>query len=448
MVGENRHDKQATVIPTGKISTLILIMCTSFANGVWAQQLKIPKIAITPEPVGSGARALGQSAFIAVVDDATAASWNPAGLINLENPEASVVGAWRTVTKDYTVFDGTEPIDQDNWHSSQINFMSYAYPIRTSNINAVISVNYHQVYNFDVEFNDSITFDDPSLGTVLGQFTGKSEGAVSAYTVAGGLSIPSCPQLTIGGGVNWYRHSLFDGYAWRSSRTGKAKFSLPGVPDLEFTETETFDNFSAYNFTLGALWDAYEKQENLLSVGVVFHTPYTAKVDRELVSVQSFDGILVGQYHSSSDVEIDFPLSLGAGLNYRFTDRFSMAFDTEWKQWSRYKLKYGDTTWESPIDEDTLAFRLGGEYLSFLDYRQWVLAYRAGAFYEPRPAANEPELLPVYGLSGGFGWTIREQLSLDFAYQHRWAEQELSNVDYKINEDFFVISLILYFPNE
>ena len=37
-----------------------------------------------PLPVGSGARALGQGgAFIAVADDATAASWNPGALMTL-----------------------------------------------------------------------------------------------------------------------------------------------------------------------------------------------------------------------------------------------------------------------------------------------------------------------------------------------------------------------------
>jgi hypothetical protein len=37
--------------------------------------------AFSPNPVGSGARALGFGAFIAVADDATAASWNPGGLV-------------------------------------------------------------------------------------------------------------------------------------------------------------------------------------------------------------------------------------------------------------------------------------------------------------------------------------------------------------------------------
>jgi len=41
---------------------------------------------------GSGARAAGMgNAFIAVSDDGTAASWNPAGLSQLRRPELSVV---------------------------------------------------------------------------------------------------------------------------------------------------------------------------------------------------------------------------------------------------------------------------------------------------------------------------------------------------------------------
>ena len=45
-----------------------------------------------PSPVGSGARALGMGgAFIAIADDATAASWNPGGLTQLERPELSLV---------------------------------------------------------------------------------------------------------------------------------------------------------------------------------------------------------------------------------------------------------------------------------------------------------------------------------------------------------------------
>ncbi len=50
----------------------------------------------SPNPVGSGARALGiGSSFIATAADASAASWNPAGLIALEQPEASLVFSYK-----------------------------------------------------------------------------------------------------------------------------------------------------------------------------------------------------------------------------------------------------------------------------------------------------------------------------------------------------------------
>ncbi len=55
------------------------------------QRVEFPS---SPNPVGSGARALGMAgAFIAIADDATAASWNPGGLAELERPEVAVVGA-------------------------------------------------------------------------------------------------------------------------------------------------------------------------------------------------------------------------------------------------------------------------------------------------------------------------------------------------------------------
>ncbi len=61
------------------------------ATPAWAQRVSEPSLfaGIT----GSGARALGMAgAFTAIADDATAASWNPAGLCVLERPEASLVG--------------------------------------------------------------------------------------------------------------------------------------------------------------------------------------------------------------------------------------------------------------------------------------------------------------------------------------------------------------------
>jgi hypothetical protein len=339
-------------------------------------------------------------------------------------------------SKDYSPADPSVLIDRDHWSESEINFMSYAQPIEIGNTDVVISVNYHQVYDFGVEYNglliDSMT---------LTELKGKSEGAVSAYSLAGGLSMPSYPKITIGASFNWYTQSLFNDYAWKVKQTWTASWlSLPFPPSFG-ESTDTFDDFRGHNFTFGLLWDAYEKQENLLTLGLVYHTPFTAKMDRELV-VTTSSGTIFGR----QDLDIDFPASLGAGANYRISDTFSVAFDVEWKEWSKFKQNYADGTPTSPYDKDTVAYRLGAEHLTFFKgARESVLACRGGLFYEPRPVSNDPDPLKVYGLSAGLGWTVKDRFSLDFAYQFRWGEQDLGNFDYDYKEQLFVASLIIYF---
>src|SRR2546421_11802130 len=80
----------------------LAVLCLMWPSTLIAQTLPFglslpPSInfATSPSPVGSGARAQGKAlAFIGVADDATAASHNPAGLVQLERPEDSIVGSY------------------------------------------------------------------------------------------------------------------------------------------------------------------------------------------------------------------------------------------------------------------------------------------------------------------------------------------------------------------
>jgi long-subunit fatty acid transport protein len=448
MMRENLYNKQMMLLPDKRTHTLIFIACASFTRVVYAQPpyptfptLTFP---LRPEPVGSGARALGQSAFIAVADDATAASWNPAGLRSLETPETSFVGAWRTTTKDYSQEDDNLRFNTDRWKESQINFMSYAQPIMVGNTHVGISVNYHQVYDFGMEYNkteiDEISFYG---GTRMYQVEGKSEGAVAAYSLAGGLSIPSYPEIAIGASFNWYTQSLSNSYTWQAKTFQMFSFSYPDWPSFGpflSEREETYDNFRGHNFTFGILWDVYEKRGNMLTLGLVYHTPFTAKLDRKEVYIDPWNSFDLPQYN----VEIDFPPSLGAGVNYRISDTLSVAFDVEWKEWSKLKQEI-EAGWSfSPFNSDTVTYRLGGEHLTFSKGGTSVLAYRAGLFYEEFPAPySDP--MPVYGPSVGLGWTVKEQFSLDFAYQFRRGEQDDDYYDYEIREHFLVGSFVKYF---
>lgn len=426
-----------TLLPDKRTLTLIFIVCVSLAHVVYAQEYIV--FPIKAEPVGSGARALGQSAFIAVADDATAASWNPAGLRSLESPEISFVGAWRTTTKDYSPAGYSISAGSDHWSGAQINFMSYAQPMVIGNAKMGVSVNYHQVYDFGSKSNFANAF-----GPFLVEMEGDTEGAVAAYSLAGGLSMPSYPEIAIGASFNWYTQSLFNSYTWQTKT--KETFSI-STPILSYTAavfegTETYDDFRGHNFTFGILWNLYERHGNMLTLGLVYHTPFTANVDQEIVYTGTINPD-VSLWQDSKD--IDFPQSLGAGANYRISDTLSVAFDVEWKEWSKleYKGASGEST--SPFNSDTMAYRLGAQHLTFSEGAESMLAYRAGLFYEQLPISDVPDPLPVYGPSLGLGWIVREQFSLDFAYQFRRGKLDEDNLAYDTREHFLVGSFIKYF---
>ncbi|MBN2685261.1 MAG: outer membrane protein transport protein [Pontiellaceae bacterium] len=113
-----------------------------------------PAIFAAPLPTGSGARALGQGgAFTAVADDATAASWNPAGLVQLEYPEFSVVYRGGIRGDDYQSRNRRLEAGSDDYASRELNYLSAVYPYAVRDRNAVFSLNYQETYDFTQQFS-------------------------------------------------------------------------------------------------------------------------------------------------------------------------------------------------------------------------------------------------------------------------------------------------------
>jgi len=100
------------------------------------------EIPSSPNPVGSGARALGMGgAFISIADDATSASWNPGGLIQLEKPEISVVLGYISRGEDNTFANNPEASASHNIDNYNLNYLSAAYPFNVAGYNMIISLN-------------------------------------------------------------------------------------------------------------------------------------------------------------------------------------------------------------------------------------------------------------------------------------------------------------------
>ncbi|HBA84750.1 MAG TPA: hypothetical protein DCZ95_11705 [Verrucomicrobia bacterium] len=112
-----------------------------------------PSIFSAPLPSGSGARALGTAgAFTALADDATAASWNPGGLTQLETPEFSYVLRGSRESQQHRSSSSSFQTDGDEFDALHLNYMSIAYPFRWLQRNWVASFNYQESYDFTQQF--------------------------------------------------------------------------------------------------------------------------------------------------------------------------------------------------------------------------------------------------------------------------------------------------------
>lgn len=415
-----------------------------------------PTINATPLPVGSGARAIGQGgAFIAVADDATAASWNPGALIQLEKPELSLVGSFLSTQQDFDPGDTGYTLGDEGVSRGDMNYASVAYPFRILDKNFVAALNYQQIYDFhmNLDFNRKIK-DTTSPEIDLNQVIDfKSDGGVGALTPA--ISMLALPTLSIGVAVNFFTDEFFNNYAWKETTRTRAVGKLAST-DLEttFDTDRTYKNFQAVNVTTGLLWDVWEKEEKLLTFGAVFKSPFTAKVDRitDSTSELYFEGVFIGgvTLHDREHFELNFPMSVGVGFGFRYNDALSFSTDIVWTDWSAYIQKSATTGEKSyplgGIAQDTYAVKCGTEYLLF--GQKTIVPLRGGLFYDPRPSQNNP--VDVYGFSVGSG-IVFKRFSIDSAYQFRWADNVdgkdfgLEGTHFDLTEQMFLASIIVYF---
>ncbi|MCK4488555.1 MAG: outer membrane protein transport protein, partial [Desulfobacterales bacterium] len=308
-------------------------------------------VSSSPNPVGSGARAVGMGgAFIAIADDATAASWNPAGLIQLEKPELSIVGAYFERREEFSSavhpeIDNTGEVDDVN-----INYFSAAYPFRFHR-NMVVSVNYQRLYEFDRSFDYS--FDYSSLGVNLTQRKHfKQNGYVGALGLAYAIEIT--PRLSLGATLNIWTDDLFWDNGWEETFTEHGVGTVSGNPvTIDTHYTDKYSDFSGVNANFGLLWNMKEH----LTLGAVVKTPFDADIRHDYRFTQTSvfgppnPAIVTPLPESTSeDVELRMPLSYGIGLAWRVSDALSFDLDVYRTHWSDYILTDSQGNELSPID--------------------------------------------------------------------------------------------------
>jgi len=426
---------------------IVYVILISTAN---CQNAQFIDIMGSPNPVGSGARALGMGgAYIGIADDATAASWNPGCLIQLWNKEISfsISHNLRNDSPQYPdtfMSSGEYSIDLFD-----LNYLSVAYPFSIDGRHMIMSLNYQTLYDF-YQTHHSHYYSKEISGGLEGWWTEQlnKKGYLKALSPA--FAVQITPEISTGVSFNFFNKAF--GCKFEKTFVDQFRGHFYTYPhSYKNVYKEDFD-FNGENFTFGLLWAL----NPCLTIGAVYKTGFQADIHyKESHFYWKNDQLLDTIIASDEDQLMNMPSSYGVGFAIRFSDAASIDLDAYKTNWQDYYITQanghkinpftGNQQWKSKT-KPTYQVRIGGEYL-FISDKEYSIPFRCGFFYDPEPTSHQPD--DFWGFSLGSGYNSGKFV-FDMAYQFRWGHQvrEFFLLNQKIKKNArqhsFYISIIYH----
>ncbi len=440
------------------VAFVLLFAVTGMAQELPPDISRPPVGAYKFDFAGGGARAEGMGkAFIAVSDDITAGSWNPAGLYIQEKPVLSF-SYGSLAPRGSTNSNVFRRISEFNHTGSfsNITAVNFVSPVRIKGHHFVGSVNFTR--NFD-EFHglglswtswEFITFHEITGEPIIAEgdntLTSELQGGLNSVNVGFGTRLYK--NISFGVTLNVYAGEAVND---QLMVTQLDSILHPGYVDV-LTQAIITQNiidtnkFSGYNATVG-----FKLNGEKLDAGLIVRTPFAVnvKTGRSIYAVTNwgdaanggrllpiegdtifFDGLLA---------KYSMPLMVGAGVGYRAFENLLLAADMEYRHFSNSRIDMRDSlridpggdnveyfTKSDPDWNNVFAMRLGGEYLRHT--KLGTIPLRAGFSFVPIPAPtwnldtlSSGDIDTVKSASEGYTFSLGtgihwSQIHLDWAY--------------------------------
>ena len=392
------------------------------------------------------------NAFIAVADDATAASWNPGGLSQLEAPEISFAVETLSLQETMSSSSNPEARSRDTFQINDLNYASLVFPFYFKT-NMVFSLNFLKLYRFDKSLQTPIIFAPRAAGDVERKFDFDldQDGTFSIIAPAFGLDLTDRLAL----GFTW---GIWDHSITRSSRFERTERSIGTSTfgnlenDFNFEDINEFEIMKGRSFVIGGIY----RLNQFLNLGFMIKPSFTLEMNHTRTftvnPTNPQQSPMVSETRKKS--EFEFPWIVGMGFAWRPNHPWTLSIDLTWTDWSDFTFVEDDIT-ENPITgrprnegrlEDTYTVRFGGEYLVIK--RSYILPIRFGMGYDPAPAVDDVD--DYYTINLGSGIQLG-RYNLDFAYEFRWGSNVNSDnfrsiqASEDIRQHRVLASLIYYF---
>ena len=407
--------------------------------------------------LGKGARAAGMAyAFNAIADDATAMSWNPAGMVQIKRPEFAFANVLTTTEYNHIFYS-----DNDYKPQYNIDYAGLVYPMKLRRKDLVFGFSFQNRINYKSAYS---TGND----TTLGNSNYKNKVTVNSISICAAYSV----TRFIGVGFS-YNHwfslgNRSDEYAFYNTRDWSDKIKYPY--DQNIVETAETYKYSGGNVNAGILL-------NFTS----FHVPLRFALKYESKFVLKNDYYANYQLDYQYDNNVDtlraetyegiekyfFPSILSAGISYRFGDYFTIACDYDIRPFKNntYSYDYSYVKSETTTHTDTLnhgvfndvyyllkdnenllQFRIGAEYIFHPKFA--LIPVRVGWKNNPTSISDQVSLEQVFARSLNFGTgIIKKHFSIDLAYERYIYNRDVIILDDQYSEDkifhFLILSVIV-----
>lgn len=446
-----------------KLHTVAVVL-TGVLSAVGASAQSVQNVVLRNSfnPVGAGARGLGMGgAFIAVADDGTAASFNPAGLSQLRQTELALVGFTDQLASERLIpqSDGTVKSRETSTRHSRADFFGLAIPFEVGGKNLTLQLSYQRSVDLigsgQATVQDTIKLSqlDPTLsgtGDFIADITPQQSGAFHTVGLSMGYEVTS--RLSAGATLNYWIGE------WRADGTSDFRLRVRTTPGgrvvevpLSNTQFDQKQSMRALSVNLGLLLK-YPK----VSIGAVLRMPFVGDYNLDENDVQT--GFDQGKAQPSVPNNIGvtsrlhWPRSVGLGAALRPLKGLTIAGDYTASRWSQTfiedvpagalltPVKTGPTgeredTFNNrsffdllpasqTATQDTSQWRTGVEYLAV--FPKVIIPLRGGLFRDRSPIAElgEPQGKLIKGWTAGTGINL-SHFVLDVAFEHRTSEGQV-----------------------
>lgn len=374
---------------------------------------------------GSGARAAGMgNAFIAVSDDGTAASWNPAGLSQLGKPELSFV---YSSGRRNQFFEGYRTLDRSAVFTTlktpntvaNIEFASAALPFTLSGRPITVQFGWRRLYQISGRIQGEfsripVAGEGRPEGRIL--LDNSADGSVNLWTLAGAVRVTS--RLSLGWSTDFYRGG------WEERGNTSEDPGTLGPTDV--VSSRATNRIGGHTVNLGLLL-AYPS----VRVGVVYHGALRGRYEVKQSRRSSLTEPIDESFGQDGGIKLHFPRSLGLGVAWLPKPLLRLAVDLTYDEWTKFLIEGTPGSPDRPLSgfdalppelsatRNTITVNAGLERLFPVQGRYVPL--RLGFSHEPQ-GGRDPFLRDNADqeiLAGGTGINSNN-LKLDLALEYRW----------------------------